>query len=132
VNATETRRRELDRIPAVVQPDTAVPVSIPPWWGKIIKCNSTTGRGTVKRAHGSLPGLTVVSGAVEVEVYIGKESFIRIDDDVYCTWNGSDVTPSWTAWLPLRGIHWEEPTAEELADEQDDPDESTDCDDEIP
>jgi len=109
-----------------------------PWYGIVTKCNSSTGRGKVKRAEGTIRNLSIVSGAEAVVVHIGVKSWARIGDEVQCVWNGSGITPEWTAHAIISGVIYEEPCVEgtqgcepedALAAVQDNPGQVDDCDD---
>jgi len=91
-----------------------------PWWGIITECDRESGFAKVKKAEGTLPDLEIVSGAEEVVVWMGVNSFCRVDDPVRLGPNGGKVRPAWTIQEHIAGIIWTEPDEDELADEQDD------------
>lgn len=76
-----------------------------------------------------------IIGVIEgtsVQAFIGKESFIRAGDEAHCIWNGSNITPDFTAYIILNNMTNEEPDVSELSAVQDDPDQCEDCcDDEV-
>jgi len=120
----EMRRDKLaaeDLVPSVPRPE---PVSVMgmggSWWGIVTVCDKESGYAKVKRAEGTLPNLTVVSGAEEQVVWGGIEPPFRVDMPVLLVPNGPGVTPAYSIDHRLKGLTWTEPEAGDLAPVQDD------------
>jgi len=102
------------------------------WWGIVTQCDKLSGFAKVRQASGEIGSLTVDdAGSDEITVFVGKGSFVRVDDEVQCVPNKAGATPEYTAHRIIEGIIWEEPDADtELAPNQDNPNECSTCCDE--
>ncbi len=96
----------------------------------ITACDKVTGKAKVKRASGTIGALTIVSGASETVVWMGKESWSRVGDEVLVAPAGPGVDPegiivaNYTLILNATNA---EPLAGELAGTQDDPGQCGTC-----
>jgi hypothetical protein len=99
-------------------------------FGRISKCNFTTGIAEVEVGTGTIGSLTF--GGETVEAWVGVSSYARVGDDCVLIDNGDGITPQYTAYVPIRGIYYEEPEVGELSEIQDEPAADTAaCDDTI-
>lgn len=101
------------------------------FYGIVTQCQRTTGFAKVRVAAGTIGSLSVIdAGSTEIIVFMGINSHIRVGDEVLCVSNGTGITPSWTAFKPIPGIIWSEPSSG-LCDDQDNGGGETGCTDTV-
>lgn len=132
-HSRETQRRIDREREAVVQPppvSNATPGGggVKAFPAVIVSCNKTTGRGTVKRTA-TCGSTTPISGTPTLQAWLGVEPFDQAGAAVMVTpiegdSGGAEVMVH--QYIRAAGL-WAEPTAGQLATNQDNPSQRTYC-----